>query len=276
MSFAGDASLRLGYRTRAEFHSDGKKVGFYARQSHEVVDITTCPLCHDHLNAALTRLRETTWKGSVEVTVHPETGDALPWAKRADKGLRKIFPQVQTPKHKGPRQSFTFDGVPVVNGCFSQSSLLLNRLLRNVVQDAMGSGENLLDLYCGSGNFSLPLAESREVTGIDHNRAAVAAAQENGAGAFRAGREEAFVTALRERAWDCVLLNPPRYGAKGIGEALAVADAHRIVYVSCDPATLARDLKTLTAAGWNLSKTTAVDMFPHTPHVEVVCRLDRP
>jgi 23S rRNA (uracil1939-C5)-methyltransferase len=139
----------------------------------------------------------------------------------------------------------------------------------------LDSPPRVLDLYCGSGNLSLRLPESVEVLGFDHNQAAIDAANALRPKAYRAGDEASFAKALRKEAWDAVILDPPRTGAKTITDVLCNCTARRIVYVSCDPATLARDVKVLTQAGWRLTRATAVDLFPQTCHIETVCLLER-
>ncbi|HOZ47536.1 MAG TPA: hypothetical protein PLO37_20250 [Candidatus Hydrogenedentes bacterium] len=270
---AGD--LRLGYRTHACFHASPEGLGFYARGSHSVVDIVACPLCHAHLNAALARLRSATPKSDVGVVVNPEGPEALVWSKRPDPALTRLFRTSENTPDATGRDSFLFDGRPIVNGAFSQSSLLLNRLLVSTVERMADAPTRVLDLYCGNGNLSLGFAEHAEVLGIDRTKAAVHAAASLGKGEYRLGDETAFATAIRERDWDVILLDPPRTGAKAITAALADSKARRIVYVSCDPATLARDVKVLAAAGWRPAEVVALDLFPNTPHVETVCRLDR-
>jgi len=167
-----------------------------------------------------------------------------------------------------------FDGVPVVNGAFSQSSLLLNRVLVRTVRELAGDAMSMLDLYCGSGNLSLSLAPRGRLLGLDLCRDAIDAANAVRPGAYRRGDEHAFRDALR-LPWELVLLDPPRMGAKAIAQDLAVCPANAIVYVSCDPATLARDLKIIMAGGWRLTRAVAVDLFPCTAHIETVCRLER-
>jgi 23S rRNA (uracil1939-C5)-methyltransferase len=164
--------------------------------------------------------------------------------------------------------------VPIVCGGFSQASLLLNRVLRDCVRPAIGNPESVLDLYCGNGNFSLDLAGRARVLGLDHHAPSIAAAQATGAGEYAVGDEFAFVRAAARESWDVIVLDPPREGAKAIVSALAQSRTRRIVYVSCDPATLARDAKSLFSAGWALASLTAVDMFPHTAHIECVAAFD--
>ena len=268
-----DVEYRLGYRTRATFHSDGRLWGFYAPGTKRVMDRPSCALCHEQLNRALGQLRTVRMKGSVELIVNPEGADTLVWTRHPNASLRKVFPTVNHPRQKRPRDYFLFDGVPVVAGGFSQASLLLNRLLHGAVCEIVGDAERVLDLYCGSGNLSLRFADTAKVRGLDHNLAAITAAQDMGKGCYRLGDETAFQRALTEQQWDAVLLDPPRSGARPILNALADCDTGKMVYVSCDPATLARDLKHLTHHGWRLNRVIALDLFPHTPHVETVCEL---
>ncbi len=270
-----DASLRLGYRTRAEFHGDGAALGFYAQGSHTIVDITRCPLCHDRLNAALELLRETSIKGAVAVTVNPEGDETLIWTRFIRRSLRDRFPMTDTPQENGPRSRFIFDGVTIVNGTFCQASLLLNRLLVKAVHGYVGKPVSLLDLYCGNGNLSATLPQRTRVTGVDQNRAAVQSAREARNAEYRAGDEATMCKVIQEGDWECILLDPPREGAKAVAPAIAASKARAVVYVSCDPATLARDLRVICGGGWRLVRSAVIDMFPNTPHMETVCRLER-
>ncbi len=275
LEWVEESSLRLGYRTRAEFHGDGERFGFYASASHTIVDIASCPLCHPRLNEALRVVRETDIKGSVTITVNPEGEEVLAWTHFPKRSLKHRFPLANTPQDTAPRSRFLFDGVPVVNGAFSQASLLLNRLLVRTVHDAIGNASSVLDLYCGSGNLSLGLAERMRVLGLDHHRESVRAAESLQRGAYQTGDENKMIKQIASGEWDIILLDPPREGAKALMPALAACPARAIVYVSCDPATLARDVKVLCGGGWKLARGAALDLFPHTPHVETVCRLER-
>lgn len=268
-----DPALRLGYRTRAEFHGDGWKRGFYAEGSHDIVDIAQCPLCHPRLNDALARLREASVPGTVEIAVNPEGDDVLMWTAKPNRRLLKTFPDAQSFESDEERRQFLFDGAPVVNGAFSQSSLLLNRTLRARVHDALAGASTVLDLYCGSGNFSLEI--DADVIGIDHNRASVGSAQAMNRHDYRVGSTADINRAIAEKPWDAILLDPPRTGAIDIMQSLAESGTSRIVYVSCDPATLARDAKALVRNGWIMRRARVVDMFPHTAHIETVAAFGR-
>jgi 23S rRNA (uracil1939-C5)-methyltransferase len=143
------------------------------------------------------------------------------------------------------------------------------------VEQAVGKAPKVLDLYCGNGNLTLGLPAATKVLGIDHNGNAVRAAARLRKGSFRPGGEEEMLNALRKDTWDVVVLDPPRSGAKLLAPALASCEVGKLVYVSCDPATLARDLRVLCAGGWRAKQVTALDLFPNTAHVETVCVLER-
>jgi len=269
-----DSALRTAYRTRAEFHAHHGKVGFFAAQSQTVVDVEQCPLCHPHLNEALLKLRRLPLDGSIEVVANPEGPHVFIWTSRRNPALEGLFPVAEHPRRDREPSAFLFDGIPVVNGAFSQSSLLLNRLLRQTVRGLVGGAQHVLDLYCGSGNLSLDLPTDCEVLGFDHDRHGIAAANELRPDSYRTADETAFTSVL-DRPWDVILIDPPRTGAKALAPSLGKSRADRIVYVSCDPATLARDLKTIVAQGWAVADTVAIDLFPNTAHVETVCELRR-
>ena len=148
-------------------------------------------------------------------------------------------------------------------------------MLTEVVWQYTGSSRSILDLYCGSGNFSLALTQHANVTGIDHNGISIMAATRKESGEYRVGDESAMKELIAQQAWDTIILDPPRAGAKRIMKSLADSAASQILYVSCDPATLARDARVLTNKSWKIAEVTAVDMFPNTPHVETVCVFSR-
>ncbi len=155
-----------------------------------------------------------------------------------------------------------------------------------VREAALGGGETVYDLYCGIGTIGLSLARGAlTVWGIEISEESVACAIENaelngiGNAAFFAGNVGEVLRELRDRAGeaDVVIVDPPRAGLAGKAlKRLGELEAPRVVYVSCNPTTLAGDVKRLaTDHGYRLLRTTPVDMFPHTPHVESVSLLER-
>jgi 23S rRNA (uracil1939-C5)-methyltransferase len=147
---------------------------------------------------------------------------------------------------------------------------------------ALHDDARLLDLYCGAGAFALPLAvEVAEVVGVEEHPGAVddarVTAEQNGIGNahFETGMVERVLERLDQR-FDAAILDPPRRGChpQALAALLRLAPA-RLVYVSCHPATLARDLKTLTTGGYRVTSVRPVDLFPQTPHIESVSVLAR-
>ena len=143
---------------------------------------------------------------------------------------------------------------------------------------ALKGDERVLDLFCGIGNFTLPLARKcAEVIGIEAVESMVERGRENAAklGITNAQFMAANLLTMTEHRLnqtcgkvDAILLDPPRDGAKEIIDKLPQLSPKRIVYVSCNPATLARDAKVLLSAGYQLDSVGVLDMFPHTAHVE--------
>jgi len=170
---------------------------------------------------------------------------------------------------------------------FVQVNAAINRALaaRAVELMAPARGERLLDLFCGLGNFSLPLARSgADVVGVELDPGLVEAARDNAAAnaidnaRFVAADLQQHVDRLdwMRRPFDGVLIDPPRSGAAEVLDLIAATGARRVVYVSCDPATLARDAGALVDGhGYRLAAAGIADMFPHTAHVESVALFTR-
>jgi 23S rRNA (uracil1939-C5)-methyltransferase len=170
---------------------------------------------------------------------------------------------------------------------FVQVNAEINLSMISRVMELLGPGDDdrVLDLFCGLGNFSLPIAtRAGEVVGIEGESELVARAELNAA---RNGLDNVrFYTAdLNEdpttmpwlsKAYDKVLVDPPRSGAEYILPHIAASGAHRVVYVSCHPASLARDAGILVhQLGFKLLGAGVMDMFPHTGHVESITLFER-
>ena len=176
----------------------------------------------------------------------------------------------------------------VSSGTFTQVNLAGNRLLiKTLLRLADFDTEHrVLELYCGAGNLSLPLAyRVQTLTGIEQDRVAIANARDNVARlglsnvefmhtSVRTGldsllREHEQNTQNKSIA-DTIVLDPPRAGASDIIDTLARIGAHQIVYISCDPTTLARDLQRLGQHGYRIVSLQPIDLFPQTYHVETI------
>lgn len=171
---------------------------------------------------------------------------------------------------------------------FTQINAHINRAMVDRVLELLeiNPEDRILDLFCGLGNFTLALARrAGEVVGVEGEAGLVRRARDNAArnGIHNASFHTADLTEepgaspwLHGRRYDKVLLDPPRTGAAGIVPVLARSDAGRLVYVSCNPSTLARDAGLLVReAGFRLCGAGIMDMFPHTAHVESIALFER-
>lgn len=170
---------------------------------------------------------------------------------------------------------------------FTQIHLEINRLMLKQAITLLDPqpDENVLDLFCGVGNFSLPLARfAKKVTGIEGSALMVERGHENARhnaieniGFYVANLFEALPDGTwTKQPYEKILLDPPRTGAKKIIEQISRFNANRIVYVSCNPATLARDAHVLVhEQGFKLKKTGIMNMFPHTSHIEAMAVFEK-
>jgi 23S rRNA (uracil1939-C5)-methyltransferase len=152
-----------------------------------------------------------------------------------------------------------------------------NRLLVRTVVDLVDPGATVLDLFCGAGNLSLPIARvAASVVGVDQDEGGVAdaAASARAAGLgtvrFETAAADRFLRRRGLAGAALVILDPPRTGAAQVVAQLARLEPPRILYVSCDPATLARDVRALAGAGYTVDRVQPIDLFPQTEHVETV------
>ncbi len=197
--------------------------------------------------------------------------------------VQALDPETTKPLAYGlPEFGLTLEFAPTD---FVQVNARVNEAMVSWTVEQLGveSSDRVLDLYCGLGNFSLPLAKrAAVVVGVEGEGGLVARAAHN---ARRNGLENTrFVTAdlsepgwsfMRE-SWDLVLLDPPRSGAHVAVTQMARMGPRRIAYVSCHPATLARDAKELIdSQGYRLCAVGIADMFPHTHHVETLALFER-
>jgi len=198
--------------------------------------------------------------------------------------IEPLYPAEQGPLlFENPDYQVAFEFEPAD---FVQVNFELNR--RMVVQALamldLQAGQRVLDLFCGLGNFTLPLARTAaEVVGVEMDpgllQRAAANVSRNGmanVSFVAADLSEGLPEAIRKQSFDRVLLDPPRSGAAGVIPMLGEMEVARLVYVACSPETLARDIATLVNAhGYVLRSAGIMDMFPHTAHVESIALLER-
>lgn len=284
----------VGYRSRLRLHVDDEgRVGLYQRGTHTVVEIDSCAVADESINQALPVIRAGRPVGvrGVELRAAPLGPPVVVRSTPSDKvwelgGLiPAVVPNVPPPVQRWPLPLQLELSVPATS--FVQVNPDVNIAL---VDALLGGAEerkvtSFLDLYCGAGNFALPLAANGLTgSGIELNEDAVSAARATADRellASRIGFLHGSVPDLFGRlaetlgAVDLVVLDPPRAGAKeAIAPLLRLAPTY-IAAVSCDPPTLARDLKALIDGGYEVESVTPFDMFPQTHHVEVLVWLKR-
>jgi tRNA/tmRNA/rRNA uracil-C5-methylase (TrmA/RlmC/RlmD family) len=245
-----------GYRNRIMIRSQwdkfkqGLNIGFIRADNRLVVDIEECQIAEPALNAQIRQVR-----------LHPPP-----------KGGLKIVLRIPPDGWDVPPDSF-----------FQNNFFLLPNMIEVVRGQFKASGSrHLLDIYCGVGFFSIELADlTQSFIGVEYDRLAIKAARHNAAtrhihnGEFVAGAAEELLPELLQKsdpAITSVLLDPPRKGCRPeLLELLRNTRPPQIIYVSCQPATMARDLKILCADDvFQVQKVVPLDMFPQTAHVECV------
>jgi 23S rRNA (uracil1939-C5)-methyltransferase len=295
----------LGYRSRVRVHVDERgTVGFFGRRTRSLVPVPACAVAHPVLNRALGTLAslepalKTLLAGfeTAELSVSADGShtDARLWPRKGqpharsvevllerlrERGLDAVIAAPAQPKGApGPGEERPFAAFSQVNGEVNEA------LVADVTEGATARGvRSFLDLYGGRGNFTLPLAKAdRRGVLVEVDRLAAGDAEtmadELGLSVkvlpIDAARGLEQLVASHER-FDLVVLDPPRAGAKDALSGIIALRPDAIAYVSCDPVTLARDLKQLVAAGYRLASVRCFDMFPHTHHVETLAWLER-
>jgi 23S rRNA (uracil1939-C5)-methyltransferase len=298
--------LAYGWRTRARLAWVGDRrgvtFGFRARRDNGIVNITECPVLDTRLEKALPILSR--WLGSVSqagevsialgrdekpvASIHPTSISSTGWNIGADMlaaglgGVAIWAPGASAPiVHGDPRPvAVGADGMVLVLGVdgFAQAHTVLNKTLVEIVcERANTPNSKVLELYAGSGNFTVVLAKnSKSLTAVESVKEACVAMRDN-----LAARSITHVTVQHRSAeeactgkFDVLVLDPPRTGARDVCEIIAKnANVKRIVYVSCDPATLGRDLVTL-GTRYELTHLDTLEMFPQTAHIECVATLN--
>lgn len=301
------------YRSRAQWQYDAirQRLGYFESGSRHVCDVAECAVLAPELQATLANLRERMQHGSLPegardfravvgnegVSIAPGVGsltvrEGIDSLKDREE-IRDITRTIHGETYRLNAEIF-----------FQSNAELLPQLIDTALGDA--SGETAIELYCGVGFFTLPLARRfKHVVGVEADNAAAKFARDNLANAglgiaevanrnvsdwlehnavawLEGNMECGDLSPLSERQGpgtshrppDFLLLDPPRTGAESrVIAGILKLKPQRISYVSCDPATLARDLKKLCAGGYTLDSIAAFDMFPQTHHVETIVHL---
>jgi 23S rRNA (uracil1939-C5)-methyltransferase len=268
---------QYGYRNHARF-TVGKNgdLGFVNRETRRFVHIDRCMLMHDGINRILGELQDQCGETTqLAIRAGRDTADFLVQPPLKNQEIAIPTGQKHYLESVGGRQ------FRVASPSFFQVNVDQTSRLIEVVREAVSlSGQEvLLDAYTGVGTFAVLLAPFvKQVYAIEESSAAVADARANAAGTenveFLLGKTEEVLSELPQPP-DVVILDPPRAGCQRSAlDRLLALRAPRLVYVSCDPETLARDLKVLCAERYALEHIQPIDMFPQTHHVECVAVLE--
>ena len=283
-----------GYRMRARLHVRGRRAGFFREGTHEMCDVRqTRQLLPATCDALESFVRELASLGGdavreVELSENVDASERAVYADvRAglDAGARDRLAAIDGVTGVGPDASVT-DRISVgsappvvfrrnVRSFFQGNRYLLSDLAGHVV-GLVPDGTDLLDLYAGSGLFSLTAAAIRQarVTAVEGDRFAAGDLKANasayGGVAVHHQPVEEFLERKPKPA-QVVVVDPPRTGlSRAAIDGVIRLGAGRLIYVSCDPATLARDARRFVDAGYSIERADAFDLFPNTPHVETV------
>jgi 23S rRNA (uracil1939-C5)-methyltransferase len=295
-----------GYRWRARLAASGGKVGYRGWRSHQLVEVATCPLLEPALDAELAALSTVAAVTAASAAASAKAPSGQPEAEvrllRGRDGVASAWTYGEGTDAPMPAKRPTelnlarCDEPPfwLRAGLFAQPSEAGNDALRSLVRDAVAAGpgipatRHVLELYAGAGNFTRDLCKlAGRIVAVESHPEAAALLSRNVPGAqvevVRGAAERELKRCMaaatpRSPRFDVLVLDPPRAGAKEVCEQLAQMAAPerppRIVYVSCDPMTLGRDVRLLTADGYHITKAVALDLMPQTYHVEAVIILD--
>jgi tRNA/tmRNA/rRNA uracil-C5-methylase (TrmA/RlmC/RlmD family) len=290
----GAAADGLGWRTRVQFAVDRSgRAGLRRHRSHEVEPIERCLIAASGVEAV--GVERQRWPGvaSVEVLVSADGDQRVVSVTSAGRRVAKP-PELNA--------GLVADGLPLRQPCGVRHVVLGREFevpvgvfwqvhpggagaLAGAVIDGLepSSGDRVLDLYAGVGLFAALLGDAVGPTGsvlaVERDKRASAGAARNTANQphvkVRTATVEARLISARVGNGDLVVLDPPRAGTgRAVAGALASLRPRRVAYVACDPASFARDLRILLDAGWAMPSLRAFDLFPMTPHVELVAILE--
>lgn len=298
----------LGSRRRAALAlgrgKDGLALGYRRARSHALIDIAVCPVLSPSIARSLPKLKEALGlflggrrEARVGVT---ETGRGLdlvvegikprPAAlgafvgKAASLGVARLTADGESIAPGGPPEiDLSGASVRLPAGAFLQASGAAEAVLVELVREGVGGAKRLADLFAGLGTFTFALARDAAVDAFEDDEAALQALAEAARKTpklkpVRGLARDLFRAPLSPKelqAYDAVVFDPPRAGAAAQAEALAKSSVRKLVAVSCNPGTLARDLRLLVDGGYRIVRIVPVDQFLFSPHVEVVVHLER-
>lgn len=277
------------YRNKATFHVKDGKIGYYSENTNDLVEFDNCLLLDDRINKIYNTLKNMNLSDITEVVV-----------RTSKKNIMVIF--------KGEKENFSIEELinkinidsiylndkliygnayiieelsnvkySIYPNAFFQVNTENMKIMYDKVKEYAGSGDKLLDLYCGTGTIGIYLKDNfRKVTGIEVNKEAILNANINKN--LNNLNDINFIcgdaSIAKNNNYDVIVVDPPRSGlSKKVIDFLNKSNAKTIVYVSCNPKTLKRDLDLLSE--YKMKKLECINMFNKTKHCEVITALDR-
>ena len=270
IEFAGEMGVVSNdpwqYRNRVQLHVEDGKVGYFGQGSRDLCAIDHCPIASPKLNETIHKIQAPQASTAVEFF----TNETDVQVNVVDRVSRQALSALMT---LGVTTPIEYNGFRVSRNSFFQvNRLLIDGLIECAIADQ--KGEWAIDLYAGVGLFSVRLAERfAKVTAVESGGSSFRDLSHNFAQPAINANVEDYLDGLEETP-DFILADPPRAGlGKVVVKQLARIRAPRLTIVSCDPATLARDLQGLIAENYRIEKITLVDLFPQTFHLETVVEL---
>ncbi|MGD9815759.1 MAG: class I SAM-dependent RNA methyltransferase [Hyphomonadaceae bacterium] len=300
-------------RRRAAVHAARERgqvrIGFIERGGARLTLIAHCPVLAPELEAVVLKLgplAELTLPQRGEITLQCLLTDsgvdvAIKGAGRVDLLHRAALEKLSAIADALNLARLSIDGEPIVErakpmlrmglalvapppGAFLQPTALGEETLARLALEALAGAKRVIDLFSGIGTFALRAAEFAEVLAAESDAEMLAALKRAADGAGGALKEvqtlrrdllRTPLSSLEMKKFDAAVIDPPRSGAKLQAEQIARAPIRRLAYVSCEPASFARDVKVLVEHGFTLTRITPVDQFRWSPHVEIVGALER-
>ncbi|WP_108681365.1 class I SAM-dependent RNA methyltransferase [Methyloceanibacter sp. wino2] len=300
-------AVPLGSRRRATFSLErrGKNVvlGYRRARSHDTIEIDTCPILSPRVLSVLPALKallapllggaheariavtetDTGLDVAIDGVQPPETALGKLAGAAEAQGIARLTAGSEIVMLTPPMLQLGRAQVRLPAGSFLQASPAAEAEMVALVRDGVGKAKRVADLFCGLGTFSFALAERATVDGYESNVEALAALGDAARHTpklkpIHGHRRDLFRDPLgwqELKPYDAVVFDPPRAGASAQAEQLAKSKVKRLVAVSCNPGTLARDLRLLVDGGYKIIRVVPIDQFLYSSHVEVVAHLER-
>ena len=287
------------YRNKVDLKVENGKLGYYNRKTHNLTQISTCKIASTAINEMINWLGNHDLNGVSEIKIRSNYNDDIQisldyLSDKLLENLKSVESIVEIYEKKKNfdliyRKKQFVDKIGDLSFIISPKSFFqVNKyntsLLYDTAKQMMNAEANdrILDLYCGIGTTTMYIGNGNNTIGVEVVKDAVKDANENKklnnleSIQFIEEKSENVVGKLTQEHFDIILVDPPRKGMdEKVVEAIIKSTAQKLVYISCDPATLARDLKMLTENGFEVENVKLVDMFAKTMHVETVALLSK-